>query len=137
MTGRPGGYLPVMPQPDPARLNRHWNCRITVRGRRTGEPRTTTVWFVAAPGRIYLAGGKENPQWCRNLRADGRVTVQVGRERFPGRARVVDDPAAAGAIRDRFVGKYLLARLSRPFGGYRESVAVEVTLDPAPAAGSA
>ncbi len=127
-----------MSRPDPARLNRHWNCRITVRGRRTGEPRTTTVWFVAEPGgRILLAGGKESPQWCRNLRADGRITVQIGRDRFPGRARVVDDPAAAGAIRDRFVHKYLLARLSRAFGGYRISVAVEVSLDPAPQARSA
>jgi deazaflavin-dependent oxidoreductase (nitroreductase family) len=124
-------------RPDPARLNRHWNCRITVRGRRTGEPRTTTVWFVAEPGRILLAGGKDDPQWCRNLRADGSITVQIGRDRFPGRARVVDDPAAARAIRDRFVGKYLLARLSRLFGGYQESVAVEVALDPAPDARSA
>jgi deazaflavin-dependent oxidoreductase (nitroreductase family) len=126
-----------MSRPDPARLNRHWNCRITVRGRRTGEPRTTTVWFVAEPGRILLAGGKENPQWCRNLRADGSITVQIGRERFAGRGRVVDDPVAAGAIRDRFVHKYLLARLSRLFGGYRSSVAVEVTLDPPPEARSA
>jgi hypothetical protein len=50
---------------------------------------------------------------------------------------VVDDPAAAGAIRDRFVRKYLLARLSRLFGGYTRSVAVEVALDPAGAARSA
>jgi deazaflavin-dependent oxidoreductase (nitroreductase family) len=122
--------------PDPALLDRHWNCRISVRGRRTGEPRTTTVWFVAEPGRILLAGGKENPQWCRNLRADGSITVQIGRDRFSGRGRVVDDPAAASAIRDRFVRKYLLARLSRLFGGYRSSVAVEVILDPAPEARS-
>lgn len=122
---------------DPARLDRHWNCRITVRGRRTGQPRRTTVWFVAEPGRILLAGGKEQPQWCRNLRANGEIGVEIGGERFAGRARVVDDPAAASAIRDRFVKKYLLARLSRLFGGYRSSVAVEVTLDPARAARSA
>jgi len=123
--------------PDPERLDRHWNCRITVRGRRTGQPRSTTVWFVAEPGRILLAGGKEQPQWCRNLRANGEIGLQIGGERFAGRARIVDDPAAASAIRDRFVRKYLLARLSRLFGGYRRSVAVEVTLAPAGAARSA
>jgi deazaflavin-dependent oxidoreductase (nitroreductase family) len=123
--------------PDPARLNRHWNCRITVRGRRTGQPRRATVWFVAEPGRILLAGGKDEPQWCRNLRANGEIGVEIGGERLAGRARVVDEPAAAGAIRDRFVRKYLLARLSRLFGGYTHSVAVEVTLDPAGAARSA
>jgi deazaflavin-dependent oxidoreductase (nitroreductase family) len=123
--------------PDPTRLDRHWNCRITVRGRRTGQPRSTTVWFVAEPGRILLAGGRDEPQWCRNLRANGEIGLEIGGERLTGRARVVDDPAAAGAIRDRFVRKYLLARLSRLFGGYTHSVAVEVALDPAGAARSA
>ena len=120
-----------MELPDPERLNRRWNCRITVRGRRSGEPRTTTVWFVAEPGRILLTGGKEDPQWCRNVRANGEIQVEIGGERFAGRARVVEDPAAASAIRDRFVHKYWLARVSRLFGGYRSSVAVEVTLDSA------
>ena len=108
-----------------------------MRGRRSGEPRTTTVWFVAEPGRILLTGGKEDPQWCRNLRAHGAISVEIGGERFAGQARVVEDPAAAGAIRDRFVRKYWLARLSRLFGGYRSSVAVEVTLAPAPGTRSA
>ncbi len=115
-----------MSRPDPARLNRHWNCRISVRGRRSGAPRSTTVWFVAEPDRILLTGGKEDPQWCRNLRANGEITVQIGDERFEGRGRIVDDPDAAGRIRDRFVRKYWLARVSRLFGGYTRSVAVEV-----------
>jgi deazaflavin-dependent oxidoreductase (nitroreductase family) len=123
--------------PDAARLNRRWNCRITVRGRRSGEPRTTTVWFVAEPGRILLTGGKEDPQWCRNLRANGAITVEIGGERFTGHGRVVEDPDAASAIRDRFVRKYWLARLSRVFGGYTRSVAVEVGLDPTRETGSA
>jgi deazaflavin-dependent oxidoreductase (nitroreductase family) len=126
-----------MSRPDPAVLNRHWNCRITVRGRRSGAPRSTTVWFVAEPGRILLAGGTENPQWCRNVRANGEIAVEIGGERLQGRGRVVEDPAEAAAIRDRFVRKYLLARLSRLFGGYTHSVAVEVALDPAGAARSA
>jgi deazaflavin-dependent oxidoreductase (nitroreductase family) len=119
-----------VPELDPARLNRSWNCRITVTGRRSGEPRSTTIWFVAEDGRIFLTGGKENPQWCRNLRANGRIELRIGPQQLSGTARVVDDPEKAADIRDRFVRKYLLARLSRLFGGYTASVAVEVTLAP-------
>jgi hypothetical protein len=42
---------------------------------------------------------------------------------------VVDDPDEGTAIRDRFVRKYLLARLSRWFGGYTRSVPVVVELE--------
>jgi hypothetical protein len=107
-----------------------------VRGRRTGEP-PTTVWFVAEPGRILLAGRKESPQWCRNLRADGSITVQIGRRRFAGAAVVDDDPVAAGAIRDRFVRKYTARALSRAPSAATGARWRSVTLDPAPEARSA
>lgn len=97
-------------------------------GRRSGEPRSVTIWFVLDGDRLLLTGGKENPQWCRNVRADGRVRLEIGGSRLEGRARIVEDPDAARAIRDRFVDKYWLARLSRLFGGYTRSVAVEVEL---------
>jgi hypothetical protein len=126
---------------DPNRLDRHWNCRLTTKGRRSGELRTVTIWFVAEPGRILLTGGAEGPQWSRNLRADPEVELQnlradpevelqIGREKLHGRARVIDDPDEGDAIRDRFVRKYLLARLSRLFGGYTRSVPVVVELEP-------
>jgi len=87
-----------------------------------------TLWFVPEGERIYLAGGEANPQWCRNLRVNPAVEVEVAGRRLAGRARVVDEPAEAAAIRDRFAHRYLLARLSRWFGGYTRSVAVVVEI---------
>jgi deazaflavin-dependent oxidoreductase (nitroreductase family) len=115
-----------MSAPDLARLARHWNCTLTVTGRRSGQPRSVTIWF--APGRdcIYLTGGPEGPQWYRNARANPDVALQIGATRLRGRARVVDDAAEAAAIRRRFTDRYLLARVSRLFGGYTRSVAVAV-----------
>lgn len=110
------------------RLDRGWNCRLTVRGRKSGQPRSVTIWYVLADGRLFLTGGPETPQWCRNLRANPDVTARVCGTELRGRARIVDDPAAATEIRERFTRKYLLARLSRLFGGYTRSVAVEVEL---------
>jgi len=114
---------------DLSRLDRYWNCRLTTTGRKSGKPRGVTIWFALGPGTVYLTGGREEPQWCRNIRADGRVTLEIGGERLTGRARVIDDPGEAGAIRDRFVARYLLARLSRPFGGYTASTPVVVEVD--------
>jgi len=115
---------------DLAALDGHWNCRLTVRGRKSGQPRTVTIWFALDPaaGRINLTGsGGKGPQWYRNVQADGDVTVQIGKTRLRGRARAVDDPGEAEAIRQRFVRRYRLARLARALGrGYVDSVAVEV-----------
>lgn len=79
-------------------------------------------------GTLYLTGSKDEPHWCRNLRANGDVEVEIAGRRFQGRARVVADASEGQRIRQRFVEKYWLARLSRIFGGYTRSVPVVVEL---------
>ncbi len=118
-----------MTSPDHARLNRKWNCRLTTTGRKSGQPRTVTLWFVLDGDRAYLAGGKDEPQWCRNIRANGAVTMEIAGTNLRGAARVVDDPAEWETAVGHVLRKYLLARLSRPFGGYTRSVPVIVALD--------
>lgn len=113
---------------DLAQLDRGWNCRLTTTGRKSGKPRTVTIWYAIDGGEVYLTGGKENPHWCRNLRAHPEVTIELRGRRFDGRARVVEDEEQARRVRALFPRKYLLARLSRLFGGYTASVPVEVTL---------
>ena len=124
---------------DLAPLERHWNCRLTVAGRKSGAPRTVTIWYALDPaaGHVLLTGGAERPQWCRNVAANqargGAVTLRIGSRRLQGRARVVDDPAEAESISQRFVRRYLGARIARALGrGYVDSVAVVVE-DLAPA----
>ena len=107
------------------RLDRRSNCRLTTTGRKSGEPRGVTIWFVLDGPTLYLAGGASNPHWCKNVAANGEIGVEIGGERFRAEARVIEDEEAASAIRDRFVRKYKLARLSRLFGGYTRSIAIE------------
>lgn len=112
---------------DFAALDRHWNCKLTARGRKSGEPRTVTIWFALGDGKVFLTGDAKGPNWLRNARAHPDVTVQIGGTRLRGRARVVDDPAEADAVRQRFVRRYLMARLARMIGtGYTDSTAVVV-----------
>jgi len=112
--------------PDPGSLARHWNCKLTTIGRKSGQPRSVTIWFAPGDACIYLTGGPEGPQWTRNARANPDVSLQIGSTRLRGRARVVETEPEAEAIRRRFTDRYLLARLSRLFGGYTRSVAVVV-----------
>ena len=111
---------------DLSRFGRHWNCLLTTRGRKSGQPRSVTIWFALGPDCIYLTGGPEGPSWSRNARAHPDVELQIGGTRLRGRARVVENEGEAAAIRRRFTERYLLARLSRLFGGYTRSVAVVV-----------
>ncbi len=63
-------------------------------GRRTARTRTTALVY-ARDGDDYLVvgslgGAPHAPGWLHNLRARPQVGVQVGRERFPAVATVVD-----------------------------------------------
>jgi len=63
-------------------------------GRRTGKSRTSSLVY-ARDGDDYvvvasLGGSDRPPGWLHNVRADPHVGVQVGRERFPAVATVVD-----------------------------------------------
>ena len=55
------------------------NALITIRGRKSGEPRTTGVTVVEAGGRRWVIGTFGDTNWVRNLRAAGDATLTVGR----------------------------------------------------------
>lgn len=63
-------------------------------GRRTGKPRTSALVYQR-DGADYvvvgsLGGSDRAPGWLHNVRARPQVGVQVGRDRFPAVARVVE-----------------------------------------------
>lgn len=68
---------------------------LTTVGRRSGEKRTSPLFYGTA-GEAYVVigskgGADTQPGWYLNLRANPAVEVQVARERFPARARVATD----------------------------------------------
>ena len=60
---------------------------LAVKGRTSGEWRTTPVNLLTHDGRRYLVAPRGEAQWVRNLRAAGTGELRVGRrsERFRGR----------------------------------------------------
>ncbi len=63
-------------------------------GRKTGAARTSALLYVTdGDNRIVIAskgGAPNHPGWYHNLVAQPDVEIQVGRERIPVRARVVE-----------------------------------------------
>jgi deazaflavin-dependent oxidoreductase (nitroreductase family) len=55
------------------------NALITVRGRKSGQARTTVVTVIEVSGRRYLIGTFGETNWVRNLHAAGEATLTVGR----------------------------------------------------------
>lgn len=108
------------------------NALITIRGRKTGVPRTTPVALVEIDGRRWVIGTFGEVNWVRNLRAAGEATLTVGRRHEDVEASELDIPARTAFFRD-VLGPYV-RRL--PVGGLLLEVlgATEILVDPAGAA---
>jgi len=69
-------------------------CLLTTTGRRSGEPRTAPVVYLADGERVILidtnAGNEKLPAWSLNLEAKPEAEVELGRKRRSVRARVAE-----------------------------------------------
>jgi len=65
---------------------------LTTTGRKSGEPRTAPVVYLADGDNVVLintnAGNAKIPAWSLNLKAKPEAEVEVGRRRYPVRARI-------------------------------------------------
>jgi deazaflavin-dependent oxidoreductase (nitroreductase family) len=87
---------------------------LTTVGRRSGEKRTSPLFYGTAGDAYVVIGSKggadTQPAWYLNLRANPKVEVQVAREHFTARARV-----AIGEEREQ-----LWERMVQIYPPYRE-----------------
>jgi deazaflavin-dependent oxidoreductase (nitroreductase family) len=72
---------------------------LTTTGRRSGEPRTTALFYLPDGDRQVLVasygGDDRHPQWYLNLVADPEVTVQIGADERRVTATTLTDPERA------------------------------------------
>ena len=57
-----------------------FNGLVTIRGRKSGEPRTTPVAIIESGDRRWVWAPWGEVNWVRNLRAAGRATIEVRRQ---------------------------------------------------------
>ena len=77
-----------------------FNGLLTVRGRKTGLPRTTPVAIIDAFGRRWVWAPWGDVHWVRNLRAAGRATITVRRRTEDVRATELDPEQRFEFFRD-------------------------------------
>lgn len=65
--------------------------RLTVRGRKSGEPRTTPVNPIEIDGVTYLVAPRGTTQWVRNLRAVGEGELHHGSKGIAFRGDEIPD----------------------------------------------
>ena len=82
-------------------------CYLTTVGRITGRAHRIEIWFAIDGGTLYmLSGGRDRSDWVKNLSRNPMVTVEIGRQTFEGRARVLTDPTEADRARALLYDKY-------------------------------
>jgi deazaflavin-dependent oxidoreductase (nitroreductase family) len=109
-TSRPAkapAFVPVF-NPIAARLLRIGrvlgpNALLTVRGRKSGEPRTTPVALVEVAGRSWVIGTFGEVNWVRNLRAARQGEISVGRRHQRVAATELTDEEATRFFADVLV----------------------------------
>lgn len=101
---RPGWFTQRVFNPFIALLTRAgvsvWGSRVLrVRGRTTGEWRSTPVNLLTVDGVDYLVAPRGETQWVRNLRVAGEGELRVGRRTQTFRATEVTDEAKPALLR--------------------------------------
>ena len=89
-----------------------FNRLVTIRGRKSGLPRTTPLAVIEVGGRRWVWAPWGESQWVRNLRAAGRATIAARGQTEEVTATELDPAERIGYFRD------VLGPLARsiPFG---------------------
>src|SRR5215470_18794598 len=88
------------------------NALLTVRGRKTGEPRTTPVAVVTIGGRRWVQSPFGDVNWVRNLRAVGEGTLSHGKRQEPIQAVELKGDEAA-TFYDEVLAPYIRGQALR------------------------
>lgn len=72
---------------------------LAVKGRKSGQWRTTTVNLLVHDGHRYLVSPRGESQWVRNLRAAGTGELRLGRRTESFRGRELGDDEKVAVLR--------------------------------------
>jgi deazaflavin-dependent oxidoreductase (nitroreductase family) len=76
------------------------NGLLTVRGRTSGQPRSTPVGVLEVDGRRWLIGAYGDVNWVRNLRAAGEGVIEIGKRSESIKAIELSSQEATAFYRD-------------------------------------
>jgi len=77
-----------------------FNGLLTVRGRKSGQPRTTPLAIITVSGRRHVWSPWGEVHWVRNLRAAGHATITVRGRKEEVRVTELDPAERVAFFRD-------------------------------------
>jgi len=95
-------------------LARDRTIDITTRGRNTGHPRRTEIWFHNIDGQVYITGTPGRRDWYANLLAHPEFTFHLKQ------STKADLPARATPILDTASRRAIIASIHQTLGGARD-----------------
>ena len=81
-------------------------CDVITIGRKSGEPRTTELWFGVVGDEVVFISGTQRCDWRANMLANPETTVVFGDVSRRGLVRLVTDPAERRRFGDVMGKKY-------------------------------
>jgi deazaflavin-dependent oxidoreductase (nitroreductase family) len=93
-------FSPVLKFLLKARVPLGYNRLVTIRGRKTGLPRTTAIAVLEVGGRRWVWAPWGEVNWVRNLRAAGRATIALRGREEEVRATELDESERVAFFRD-------------------------------------
>ncbi len=108
---------------------RRKTVRLTTRGRKSGQARAVTIWFIASgPRAIRVQHVAAKPaNWYRNLVATSAVAIDFGDGPIEARGTPITDPAGVASVIAAVRKKYWMAWLIQWLGKPQNAVAAEIT----------
>jgi deazaflavin-dependent oxidoreductase (nitroreductase family) len=114
---------------DVTRYARGKTITLTTIGRKSGERRPVTIWFVVSGPNEILVQHASAPvaNWYRNLQKNPEVTVDFGDGPIAGVAEPITDPAEIQKVLQRVRAKHWVAGpLIQFLGRKAEKVAARI-----------
>jgi deazaflavin-dependent oxidoreductase (nitroreductase family) len=79
---------------------------VSTVGRKTGKAHTVEVWFAVADGAIYFSHEGAPTDWMKNIDANARVGVKIGKLKFEADAKIVKSGAPRESGKKALYEKY-------------------------------
>jgi deazaflavin-dependent oxidoreductase (nitroreductase family) len=116
---------------DLTRYAKKSTVQLTTIGRKSGQPRTVTIWFVVVDAkRIHVQHARgSTAQWYRNLLRTPEVQLDFGDGLVAARATPIEDKGEIQRVLALVRRKYLFAWVFQLLGINRNAVAATIELD--------
>ena len=109
------------------RLSRYREIKITVIGRKSGQPISNPVWFVLEGSDLYLlpVQGSET-QWYKNVLKNPKIEIDARGARGEFKAAPITDPSRVKEVVEKFREKYGASDVKKYYSRFDVAIVVGV-----------